>query len=139
MPRSNRDLALRARRARLNAYAPYSKFRVGAAILASDGRVFTGCNVENSSYGLTTCAERTAVFKAVSEGARPCKAIAVSTDTDTFVAPCGACRQVLLEFCPNADLILINSEKRLKTMKVRSLIPMGFTADKLKRRTKRKK
>ena len=82
------------------AYAPYSKFRVGAALLAEDGRVFTGCNVENASFGLTNCAERTAVFKAVSEGATRFKAIAIAGGVGDVAMPCGACRQVLAEFCP---------------------------------------
>ncbi|HTP80833.1 MAG TPA: cytidine deaminase [Bacteroidota bacterium] len=139
MPRSYRDLALAARRARLKAYAPYSKFRVGAAVLTHDGEVYTGCNVENSSYGLAMCAERTAIFKAVSEGARKFRAVAVSAETQGFTAPCGACRQVLLEFAPNADVILINRDNRLKILKVNSLIPMGFTAKDLKSKTRRKK
>ena len=84
-----------------SAYAPYSKFRVGAALLSEDGRVFTGCNVENRSYGLTICAERTALFKGVSEGAKCFVALAVSTpDSEKPVAPCGACRQVISEFMP---------------------------------------
>ena len=82
------------------AYAPYSKFKVGAALLAEDGRVFTGCNVENASYGLTNCAERTAVFKAVSEGVTRFKAIAIAGGVGDVAMPCGACRQVLAEFCP---------------------------------------
>ena len=83
------------------AYAPYSKFKVGAALLAEDGRVFTGCNVENASYGLTNCAERTAVFKAVSEGATRFAAIAIAGGVGDVAMPCGACRQVLAEFCPS--------------------------------------
>ena len=93
-------LALAAIEASNRAYAPYSKFKVGAALLAEDGRVFTGCNVENASYGLTNCAERTAVFKAVSEGATRFKAIAIAGGVGDVAMPCGACRQVLAEFCP---------------------------------------
>lgn len=94
-----RMLAEAARKAANAAYAPYSGFRVGAAVLADDDRVFTGCNIENASYGLTNCAERTAVFKAVSDGARRLRAIAVAGGTDEPATPCGACRQVLAEFC----------------------------------------
>jgi cytidine deaminase len=94
-----RMLADAARRAAKAAYAPYSGFKVGAAVLADDGRVFTGCNIENASYGLANCAERTAVFKAVSEGARRLSAITVAGGTDKPATPCGACRQVLAEFC----------------------------------------
>ena len=94
------SLARTAIEASKRAYAPYSKFKVGAALLAEDGRVFTGCNVENASYGLTNCAERTAVFKAVSEGATRFKAIAIAGGVGDVAMPCGACRQVLAEFCP---------------------------------------
>ena len=94
------NLAREARKAARLAYAPYSRFKVGAALLAEDGRVFTGCNVENASYGLTNCAERTAVFKAVSEGARRFTALAIAGGEGEAAMPCGACRQVLAEFCP---------------------------------------
>ena len=93
-------LAAAARAAAARAYAPYSKYRVGAALLADDGTVFSGCNVENASYGLTNCAERTALFKAVSEGRRAFRALAIAGGTAKSPAlPCGACRQVLAEFC----------------------------------------
>lgn len=101
-----RALLARAREARDHAYVPYSRFPVGAALLADDGTVFTGCNVENASYGLTNCAERTAVFKAVSEGRTAFRAIAVvGPQDDLFCAPCGACRQVMYEFGPETILI----------------------------------
>ena len=93
-------LALAAIEASKSAYAPYSKFKVGAALLAEDGRIFTGCNVENASYGLTNCAERTAVFKGVSEGATRFTALAVAGGEGEVAMPCGACRQVLAEFLP---------------------------------------
>jgi cytidine deaminase len=106
-PNVARDLLARAREARAHAYAPYSRFYVGAALLATDGRVFTGCNVENASYGLANCAERVAIGKAVSEGAREFAAIAVTGPDDvTPTAPCGACRQVLYEFGPDMPLIM---------------------------------
>ncbi|HEX6911246.1 MAG TPA: cytidine deaminase [Longimicrobium sp.] len=105
-PAAARALLDRAREARANAYAPYSHFPVGAALLAADGRIFTGCNVENASYGLANCAERVAVGKAVSEGARAFAAIAVIGPEDVQpCAPCGACRQVLYEFGPDLPVI----------------------------------
>jgi cytidine deaminase len=105
-PQTARGLLDRARDARANAYAPYSRFQVGAALLAADGRVFTGCNVENASYGLANCAERVAIGKAVSEGAREFTAIAVIGPEDVQpCAPCGACRQVLYEFGPDLPVI----------------------------------
>ena len=99
------NLASAAIEASQRAYAPYSKFKVGAALLAEDGRVFTGCNVENASYGLTNCAERTAVFKAVSEGATRFKAIAIAGGVGDVAMPCGACRQVLAEFSPEMEVL----------------------------------
>lgn len=106
-PAVARDLLARAREARAYAYAPYSRFHVGAALLAADGRIFTGCNVENASYGLANCAERVAVGKAVSEGAREFLAIAVTGPDETLAAaPCGACRQVLYEFGPDMPLVM---------------------------------
>lgn len=102
-----RDLLVRAREARAHAYAPYSRFPVGAALLAADGRVFTGCNVENASFGLTNCAERVAIGKAVSEGAHHFVAIAVTGPEDHApCTPCGACRQVLSEFGPAMPVII---------------------------------
>src|SRR5262252_5589168 len=94
--------------AREHAHAPFSGFRVGAALEDESGRVHTGCNVENASYGLTLCAERVAIFKAISEGARRFLRIAVAADTDTLTPPCGACRQILWEFCGDIEVILVN-------------------------------
>src|SRR6202790_4805169 len=93
---------------RQNAFAPFSKFKVGAALEDTEGRIHTGCNVENATYGLTMCAERVAVFKAISEGAHKFKRIAVVADTDVLTPPCGACRQILWEFCGDAELTLVN-------------------------------
>jgi len=116
-----------AREARKRAYAPYSRFPVGAALLAGDGTVYAGCNIENASYGLCNCAERTALFKAVSEGAGEFKALAVVADSDGPVSPCGACRQVLFELCPeDMPVLLANlAGERLETT-VGELLPHGF-------------
>lgn len=122
------DLLAQADAARKNAYAKFSKFKVGAALVAADGRVFTGCNVENSSFGLSICAERNAVWKAVSEGARSFVAIAVSAGGPSEGAsPCGACRQVLYEFAPD-DLWVIWRAGRGRTVRKRlsQLLPDGF-------------
>ena len=121
-----------AKKARENAYAPYSEFKVGAAILTEDGKIFTGANVENASYGLSMCAERVAVFKAVSEGYRRFKAIAVVADTDGPVSPCGACRQVLSEF-GDMDVIMGNMKGDVKVMKLSELLPESFTPEDLRR------
>jgi cytidine deaminase len=120
------ELVQRAVGARTQAYAPYSRFAVGAALLAQDGRIFTGCNVENASYGLTVCAERVALFKAVSEGAREFLALAVACGKSPC-APCGACRQVLYEFAPDLLLIMADGEgKNWRSAKLRDLLPQGF-------------
>ena len=121
-----------AKEAMKNAYAPYSKFQVGAALLAKDGRVFTGCNVENASYGATNCAERTAIFKAVSEGYREFDAIAIVASSGDFASPCGICRQVLAEFMPDGKVILDSKEKGMVTYSVRELLPSGFSAEDIK-------
>ncbi len=112
--------------ARANAHVPYSKFRVGAAIEDSNGRIHSGCNVENASYGLTICAERTAVAKAVSEGAREFRRIAVAADTDPLTPPCGACRQVLAEFAKDLEIILVNPSGKTETVRLQDLLPRAF-------------
>ncbi|MFA6233806.1 MAG: cytidine deaminase [Bacteroidota bacterium] len=116
-----------AREARLSAYAPYSGFLVGAALLTDEGDVFTGCNVENSSYGLTCCAERTAVFSAVAAGARTFHAIAVAAD-GIPVPPCGACRQVLSEFAADIPIILVGSVGQPRILTLTNLLPEPFNA-----------
>jgi cytidine deaminase len=121
-----------AKEAMKNAYAPYSKFQVGAALLAKDGRVFTGCNVENASYGATNCAERTAIFKAVSEGYREFDAVAIVASSGDFASPCGICRQVLAEFMPEGKVILDSDEKGMVTYSVRELLPLEFTSKDIK-------
>jgi cytidine deaminase len=114
--------------AREHAHAPFSNFKVGAALETEDGRIYTGCNIENATYGLTLCAERVAVFKAVSEGARKFKRIAVAADTGTLTPPCGACRQILWEFCGDAELMLVNLEGRSETMRMKDIFPRPFDA-----------
>jgi cytidine deaminase len=115
-------------RARENAHTPYSHFKVGAALEDSDGRIHTGCNVENATYGLTICAERVAVFKAVSEGAKGFKRVAVVADTDTLTPPCGACRQILWEFCGDAELVLSNLTGKSETLRLSTIFPRAFDA-----------
>jgi cytidine deaminase len=115
-----------ARAAREHALAPYSHFRVGAAVRAKTGRIFSGCNIENASYGLTLCAERVAVFKALSEGERGFEAVAVVTDTDTLTPPCGACRQILWEFCGDAEVILANLSGQIEVHRMSRLLPKPF-------------
>jgi cytidine deaminase len=112
--------------ARENAFAPFSKFRVGAAVEDENGRIYAGCNIENASYGLTVCAERVAVFKAVSEGARRFRRIAVVADTATLTPPCGACRQVLWELCGDAELVLANPGGQRETMRLKDIFPRPF-------------
>jgi cytidine deaminase len=115
-----------ALRARENAFAPFSKFLVGAAIEDSGGRIHTGCNVENATYGLTMCAERVAVFKAVSEGARKFRRVAVAADTDSLTPPCGACRQILWEFCGDIEIVLVNPRGKTETYRLKDLFPKPF-------------
>ena len=112
--------------ARNNAHAPYSHFQVGAALESTDGRVFTGCNVENATYGLSLCAERVAVFKAISEGARKFQRIAVAADTDVLTPPCGACRQILWEFCGDAEVVLANLRGKVERYRMSALLPKPF-------------
>src|SRR5438876_9167182 len=114
--------------ARGNAHAPYSHFRVGAALEDSSGRIHTGCNVENATYGLTLCAERVAVFKAVSEGARQFRRIAVAADTEALTPPCGACRQILWEICGDIEIIMMNPRGKRETLRLKDLFPRPFDA-----------
>ncbi len=116
-----------ARHAREQAHAPYSNFKVGAALECTDGRVFAGCNVENSSYGLSMCAERVAIFKAISEGYRDFQRIAVIADTHAPVRPCGACRQVISDLFPKqAEVILANLHGALEVTTISDLLPAPF-------------
>jgi cytidine deaminase len=114
--------------ARENAHAPYSKFRVGAALEDGSGRVHTGCNVENATYGLTLCAERVAVFKAISEGVREFRRIAIAADTETLTPPCGACRQILWEFCGDIEIVLVNPRGKNEVLRLKELFPRAFDA-----------
>ena len=123
------NLIAKAMEARGKAYAPYSHFAVGAALLARSGRVYTGCNVENASYGLSICAERTAVFKAVSEGERDFEAIAVVTEKG--VTPCGACRQVLMEFGEDMQVIVADDAGRYRVFGLQELLPEAFNPEDL--------
>ena len=121
-------LAEAALRARENAHAPYSHFKVGAALEDAAGNVFTGCNIENATYGLTVCAERVAVFKAVSEGQRRFARIAVVADTEEPTPPCGACRQILWEFGGNLEIQLANLNEHKGTHHLKDLLPLPFDA-----------
>jgi cytidine deaminase len=117
-----------AMRVRENAHAPFSKFRVGAAVEDSLGTIHTGCNVENATYGLTLCAERVAIFKAISEGARGFTRVAVVADTDSLTPPCGACRQILWEFCGDVEIVLANLNGKTETLRLGNLFPRAFDA-----------
>ncbi|XP_041836646.1 cytidine deaminase b [Melanotaenia boesemani] len=122
-----KELILQSQKAKEGAYCPYSKFRVGAALLTLDNTVFTGCNVENACYNLGVCAERNAIAKAVSEGYRGFKAIAISSDmTEQFISPCGGCRQFMREFGPNWDVYLTKPDGSYSKMTVEELLPVSF-------------
>jgi cytidine deaminase len=114
--------------ARAHAHAPFSKFCVGAAVEDDGGRVFTGCNIENATYGLTICAERVAIFKAVSEGARKFRRVAVAADTEELTPPCGACRQILWEFCGDIEVVLGNLQGKTEVYRMSYLFPRAFDA-----------
>jgi cytidine deaminase len=115
-----------ARQARENAHAPFSDFRVGAALRAGSGRIYTGCNIENATLGLTCCAERVAIFKAMSEGERDFNAIAVVTDVDRLTPPCGACRQLIWEFCGDIPVLLANLQGKVEKETSAGLLPRQF-------------
>jgi cytidine deaminase len=121
-----RTLIAMARRSRDYAFAPFSRFKVGAAVKTRDGRIYTGCNIENASFGLTICAERTALFKAISEGTREFLQVVIVTDATKLTPPCGACRQVLWEFAPDAEIILANIRGRTQRLRMSALLPMPF-------------
>ena len=124
---TEKDLLIEAaKQARENAHAPYSNFRVGAALRSTSGRIFGGCNVENATYGLTMCAERVAIFKAVSEGERGFSAIAVVTDTEVLTPPCGACRQLIWEFCGEIPVTMANLKGKTEVIQMKELFPKPF-------------
>jgi cytidine deaminase len=112
--------------AREHAHAPFSNFKVGAALEDDSGRIHTGCNIENSTYGLTVCAERVAVFKAISEGARKFRRLAVATAAASLTPPCGACRQILWEFCGDIEIILVNAAGKCESVRLATLFPRPF-------------
>lgn len=127
---NQQQLIQEAIKVRVHAYVPYSTFKVGAALLTHDDKVYHGCNVENASFGLTNCAERTAIFKAVSEGVKQFKAIAVVADTKGPVPPCGACRQVLFEFCEKEMVVyLSNLNGNVTVTTVGELLPGAFVLE----------
>jgi len=120
-----------AKLARENAHAQFSNFKVGAALHTPTGKIFGGCNVENATYGLTICAERVAIFKAISEGERRFDAIAVVTDTDALTPPCGACRQLIWEFCGDVPVILSNLKGKTEAFPMHDLFPKPFDSSSL--------
>ena len=120
-----------AEKARKKAYTPYSKFKVGAAILTSEGRIFSGCNIENASFSLTICAERVAVFKAIANGYKKFEAIAIIADTLRPCYPCGACRQVILEFGEDITLVMANLKGDIKINNIKELLPDAFNKNDL--------
>jgi cytidine deaminase len=132
MEHSDRELIEAATAVRENSYAPFSKFRVGAALETDDGEVITGCNVESASYGLTVCAERVAIWKAISQGKRKIKHIAVVADTEELTPPCGVCRQIIWEFGGDIPVILANLKGKTEVVKMKDLLPRAFDTKFLK-------
>lgn len=127
---NDEELVQKATEAKESAYAPYSNFRVGAALLAGSGKVYLGCNVENASSGLTTCAERVAIQTAVCAGERAFEAVALTTDSEEFTPPCGACRQVIWEFAKELKIILSNARGEVKITHISDLFPSPFSSKK---------
>lgn len=127
-----KELVKTAIKARELAYVPYSNFKVGAAIEMEDGSIYTGCNIENASYGATNCAERTAIFKAISEGHRKIKKIAVVGDMSAYTSPCGICRQVIAEFADkDIEIILVKNEEEFQVKTLEEILPGAFTKEDL--------
>ncbi len=128
----NADLIAKAKEAREYALAPFSNFLVGAALKTKEGRVFTGCNIENATYGLTVCAERVAIWKALSEGAREFTLLAVVTGATNTTPPCGACRQIIWEFCGDIQVVLANLSGKIDVIQMSELLPHPFDSGSLK-------
>lgn len=126
------ELIIAATRVRENSYAPFSDFRVGAALETDDGVIIAGCNVESASYGLTVCAERVAIWKAISEGKRKIKHIAVVADTEELTPPCGVCRQIIWEFGGDIPVVLANLKGKVETVQMKDLLPRAFDTKFLK-------
>jgi cytidine deaminase len=130
------DVIEAALAARDRSVAPFSNFLVGAAVQTQEGRIFTGCNIESASYGLTVCAERVAIWKAVSEGERKFVRLAIAADTESLTPPCGTCRQIIWEFAKDAEITLVNRESKRKIVQIRELLPLAFDARFLKEATR---
>lgn len=126
---SDNQLVNAAAAARENALAPYSGFRVGAAVETDTGEIISGCNIETSTYGLTLCAERVAIFKAVSEGKRKFSRIAVVADTERLTPPCGSCRQIIWELCGDVPVVMTNLAGKTETIQMKELLPNAFDVD----------
>ena len=127
-----KELIESARQVREKAYAPFSNFRVGAAVLTKDGKIYTGCNIESASYGLTVCAERVAIWKAVSEGESEFTNVAVVADTEELTPPCGVCRQIIWEFCGDVPVTFANLKGNVETVQMKELLPRAFDTKFLK-------
>ena len=128
------SLIVAAKQARMQSGAPFSDFEVGAAVRTESGKVYTGCNIESASYGLTVCAERVAIWKALSEGERHFTELAVVADTDTLTPPCGTCRQIIWEFARDAKIVFANLDGRNQVFNIRQLLPDAFDARFLKKK-----
>jgi len=132
MNEESKELIESAKQVREKAFAPFSNFRVGAAVKTKSGKIFTGCNIESASYGLTVCAERVAIWKAVSEGETEFTNIAVVADTEDLTPPCGACRQIIWEFCGDVPVTFANLKGNVETVQMKELLPRAFDTKFLK-------
>ena len=130
---SNREELIKlAKEVRENSFAPYSKFKVGSTVVTKTGKIYSGCNVESASYGLTVCAERVAIWKAISEGERELAEIVVVADTEKLTPPCGVCRQIIWEFCGDVSVTLANLQGKVETISMKELLPRAFDTKFLK-------